>query len=57
MRYNYNRIVTRENVKKSGSAGSSMKKNKCVIGLVRASLNRIPLLKRRTCILELLSFL
>jgi len=28
-----------------------------VIGLVRASLNRIPLLKRRTCILELLSFL
>jgi len=28
MRYNYSRIVTRENNKKSGSAGSSMKKNK-----------------------------
>jgi len=28
-----------------------------VIGLVRASLNKIPLLKRRTCILKLLSFL
>jgi len=28
-----------------------------VMGLIRASLNRIPLLKKRACILELLSFL